>query len=60
MPVVSVTLFTFHHGVFVGMLDCREGMVVQQTVLMIDSMQAFVLLQLTHAFICSKSLCLSQ
>jgi hypothetical protein len=60
MLVVSVTLFTFHQGVYVGMLDRREGMVAQQTVLTFDSMHASVLSQLTHTFIRSKSLCLSQ
>jgi hypothetical protein len=59
MLVVTVSLFMFHQGVLVGMLDCHEGMVAQQAVVTFDSMQASVLSHLTQAFIHGKSLCLS-
>jgi len=48
MFVVSVTVFSFLRAVLVRMLGSRERTLVQKTVLMLGSMHAFVLLQLTQ------------
>ena len=48
MFVVSVTVFSFLQTVLVRMLGSHERTLAQQTVLMLDSMHAFVLSLLTQ------------